>query len=430
MSDVIRQFRELRLARRKDEVWRGVDFSTLMPDGLVPAEAAGDGGAERHYPCNMPDLDTLRITLVNGRCLDGWRELAGGLVCGSLRQALERCPDRVAPYLGRCPKSDNPYERLNAEHYLDGAFVFIPAGMRCTTPIQIMSVTDSAQPLFLQTRNLIVADEGSEASLILCDDSYGESRSMANNVTEIFVGPGAQMDCYKLQNMNDQCGLLNQTYATCGTGARMRSIAITLNGGRLRNHTEVRQQGTHCHTEVNGLYLIDKEQFLDNYVFVEHALPECTSRALYKGIVDDSAQAIFNGHVLVSPGAVKTEAYQTNRNILMTDKANVTSKPFLEIYNDDVKCSHGSTTGQLDDVALFYIRSRGISERTARTLLLYAFCDEVLQGIALPALRERLSDMVKKRLHGELTPCAECALHCGTPCNGPEVDFRIDPSKL
>ena len=430
MNDLIQQFKDIRFQLRKNEVWRGVDFSAMMPENLVLPVAEPREDAAQPYPCNMPDLETLRVTLVNGRCYEPFRTLSNGIVYGSLREVLSRCPDLVQPYLGHCPKSNNPYEQLNIANYLDGVFIHIPTGLKGNTPIQIMSVTDSSQPLFLQTRNLIVAGDHSKQSIIHCDDSYGQSRSMANNVTELFVGQHAVIDYYKLQNMNDLSGLLNHTYVVCNEGAQFRSVAITLNGGQLRNHTEVRMQGTHCHTEVHGLYLIDKEQQLDNYVYVDHAMPECTSQALYKGIVDDSAHAIFNGHVLVSPGAVKTEAYQTNRNILLTDKANVTSKPFLEIYNDDVKCSHGSTTGQLDDVALFYIRSRGISERTARTLLLYAFCDEVLQKIALPALRDRLSDMVKKRLHGELTPCAECALHCGSPCNGPEVDFHIDPAKL
>ena len=169
---------------------------------------------------------------------------------------------------------------------------------------------------------------------------------------------------------------------------------------------------------------------MDNYIFVEHAFPNCHSRELFKGILDDSARGTFNGHVLVQYGATKTEAYQSNKNILLTDKALINTKPFLEIYNDDVKCSHGSTIGQLDEQALFYIRSRGISERSARTMLLYAFCDEVLKEILLDPLRERLTDLVKKRLHGELTLCSECALHCSTPCNGPEANFYIDPAKL
>ncbi len=151
---------------------------------------------------------------------------------------------------------------------------------------------------------------------------------------------------------------------------------------------------------------------------------------LYKGIIDDSARARFNGHVLVQDGAVKTEANMTNRNILLTDKAHVDTRPFLEIYNDDVKCSHGSTIGQLDEQAMFYLQTRGISQRTAMTMLSYAFCDEVIRMIDESNLREVVGDMVKKRLHGELTSCDECAIKCSTPCNGPEANFNIDITKL
>ena len=428
MNDIIEQFREIRAAMRKNEVWRNVDFGEMVPkEMVVPGER--QSGPEA-YRCNIPDLRARRLTLVNGHCQEAWHVEADGTAYGSLREAMAACPEVVERYLGRCPKSGNAYERLNAGHFADGVFIYVPDGVRSGLPFQIVSVTDSDKPLFLQSRNLVVAGRESGLTLIHCDDSHDMSRSMANNVTEIACGSGSTVEHYKLQNMNDLSGLLNHNYVWCEEGATFRSFAISLNGGHIRNHTEVTMGGEHCHTEAHGLYLIDKEQQVDNYIYVDHAHGHCESQELFKGIMDDSSRATFNGHVLVREGAAKTEAYQSNKNILLTDKATVNSKPFLEIYNDDVKCSHGSTTGQIDEVALFYLRSRGISERTARTLLLYAFCDEVIQKIGLEPLRERLSDMVKKRLHGELTPCADCALHCRSPCNGPEVNFRIDPEKL
>ena len=205
---------------------------------------------------------------------------------------------------------------------------------------------------------------------------------------------------------------------------------ITLGGRTVSNDVEVRLTDEGCRLEAEGLYLLDREQQCSNYIFVEHAAPHCYSRELYKGILDDAARAQFNGHVLVQDGASKTEAFQTNRNILLTDKAHVDTRPFLEIYNDDVKCSHGSTTGQLDEQAMFYLQTRCISRRTAVTMLSYAFCDEVIRSITLPTLRDAVGDMVKKRLHGELTPCAFCSTPCANPCNGPDAHFSIDPSKL
>ncbi|MBP3762436.1 MAG: SufD family Fe-S cluster assembly protein [Bacteroidales bacterium] len=213
-------------------------------------------------------------------------------------------------------------------------------------------------------------------------------------------------------------------------GGSLRIYTVTLGGRHIRNNVVVRMQAEHCELDAYGLYLMDHEQQVDNYIFVEHAVPRCTSRTLYKGIIDDAARARFNGHVLVQDGAVRTEAYQTNRNILLTDKAHVDTRPFLEIYNDDVKCSHGSTIGQLDEQAMFYLMTRGISQRTAQTMLSYAFCDEVVRSIALPTLRDTVGDMVKKRLHGELTSCADCAIACANPCNGPDAHFAIDPGRL
>ena len=429
MENIIQQFRDIRATMRKNEVWREVDFSDMLPETLVlPVKEVQ---TEKEYLCNIPNISAKKLTIVNGYCTTPYTVDADGICYGSLREAMTKAPDLVAGYLSKSDKSDNAYEKINDSNFLDGAFIYVPDGVGTWPTFQIVSVTDSDKALFLQTRNVVVVGKRSTLNLIQCDDSIGENRSMANNVTEMFCKAESKVSHYKMQNMNDESGLLNHNYVVCDESAEFHSFAISLNGGHLRNHTEVSMKGEHCNVEVHGLYLIDKEQKADNYVFVDHAKPNCKSHELFKGIMDDSARATFNGHVLVEEGATKTEAYQSNRNILLTDKAHVQSKPFLEIYNDDVKCSHGSTTGQLDEQALFYLRSRGISERTARTLMLYAFCDDVIQKIALGELRERLSDMVKKRLHGELTPCSECALHCSNTCGCEDAPaFEIDPEKL
>lgn len=280
---------------------------------------------------------------------------------------------------------------------------------------------------------------GQQLTLLLCGDSDSMlfrcsgsgDRRLADANLHLEIGEGANVQVYRLQGPFTQAQQVTHTRITMQRDAQLRMCTVTLGGQHVRNNVEVRMQGEGCSLDANGLYLIDRDQQCDNYIFVEHAKPHCHSSELYKGIMDDSARARFNGHVLVQDGAVKTEAYMTNRNILLTDKAHVDTRPFLEIYNDDVKCSHGSTIGQLDEQAKFYLMTRGISERTAITMLSYAFCDEVIRGIALPELREAVGDMVKKRLHGELAPsCEECAIKCSTPCNGPDANFKIDPSKL
>ncbi len=300
----------------------------------------------------------------------------------------------------------------------------------------------------LQEPQHLTVRQGTSMKLVLCNpadapmfmlkvcDDYTVMPDIEN--MDITVEEGAHLALYRLQGMN--CGLdvpsgsvkphLTELHIAMQRNASANIFTITLGGSHVRNNIMVRMQGEGCTLEGDGLYLIDREQECDNYIFVEHAKPHCQSHELYKGIIDDAAKARFNGHVLVQDGAMKTEAYQTNRNILLTDKAHVDTRPFLEIYNDDVKCSHGSTIGQLDEQALYYLMTRGIPHRTAVTMLSYAFCDEVISRIALPQLRDAVSDMVKKRLHGELTPCTDCALQCSSPCNGPDANFVIDTSRI
>ena len=427
MEKLVKDLRDIQPRMRKNEVWRNVDFTALLTDELSLSQGERQTA---EYRCNIPNLEADRLVVENGYCHEALRVDAQGVTCGSLREVCGKRAEFVRQYFGKCCPKENPYLQLNSDHYTDGVFIYVPDGVQVEQPIQLQSVINAGHGLFLQVRNLVVVGKGSHVRLIHCDDSYDNAPAFANNVTEVYVGADSYVEHYKMQNLNNQTGLLNHTYATLQQGATLRSVVVTLNGGHIRNHTEIRMMGEHCEVQAHGLFLNDQEQQVDNYIFVDHACPNCHSRELFKGILDDSARGTFNGHVLVRDGAVKTEAYQSNNNLLLTDKAVINTKPFLEIYNDDVKCSHGSTIGQLDEQALFYIRSRGVSERTAQTLLLYAFCDEVLQQIAFEPLRDNLVDMVKKRLHGELTLCSDCALHCGSPCNGPEANFYIDPSKL
>ena len=239
---------------------------------------------------------------------------------------------------------------------------------------------------------------------------------------------GAHLDHYKLQNLNNISTLLNTTYFHLESESRLNTYALTLNGGLIRNNARVKLNGRGADSNVYGLYLMDRKQHVDNRVFIEHAVPDCTSNELFKGILDDEASAVFNGHILVQRDAQRTNAYQKNPNILLTDTATVNTRPFLEIYADDVKCSHGATVGQLDSEALFYIRSRGLCMASARLLLMYAFAAEVIEKMTLEPLQERIDEMVKQRLRGELHICQNCVLHCAN--QDKEIHFDIDLSKI
>lgn len=357
-----------------EESWRGIDFSEFRNDNLIcPTQA--DAQADGTCCCTIPNLDADRRLVVNG--------------------------------------------------FGTGTHITIAPGEKVDRPIQLQSVINMSRKALVEVHHRIEIGAGAHVRIIHCDDTIGELRSLSDNRVEITIGENASVEYYKLQNLNDQSGLINRTMVSMQAQSHLSMVCVSLNGGHICNHAEVRMQGEGCILQADGLYLLDHKQLCDNYIFVEHAKPHCTSHALYKGIIDDQARAQFNGHVLVQDGAFKSEASQTNRNILLTDKAHVESRPFLEIYNDDVKCAHGSTTGQIDLQALYYMQTRGISERTARTMLSYAFCDEVVQHIGIESLRDAISSMVKKRLHGELTSCSDCALQCSTPCNNPEVHFKI-----
>ena len=296
---------------------------------------------------------------------------------------------------------------------------------RCTAQQKTLEITSGHI-----TPPLILCNYADWPMFMLTDnDSYTVDGDDESNI-KLIVEKGVDTELYRIQGMNTPSNTVTNLDIIMEEGSKLKVCTITLGGQHVRNNVVVRMQGERCSFEAGGLYLLDREQQCDNYIFVEHACPNCSSHELYKGIIDDSARARFNGHVLVQDGACKTEAHQTNRNILLTDKAHVDTRPFLEIYNDDVKCSHGSTIGQLDEQALFYLQTRCIPLRTAKTMLSYAFCDEVIRYISIPNLREAVGDVIKKRLHGELTPCIDCALQCSTPCNGPEANFKIDVSKL
>jgi Fe-S cluster assembly protein SufD len=246
-------------------------------------------------------------------------------------------------------------------------------------------------------------------------------------VTEVYVDENAEIDFYKLQNKDDASVVITNTFFVLEKDSRVNTNTLTFNGGLIRNETQVKLIGKESDAKVYGLYLLDKEQHVDNQVYIEHIAPDTKSFEQFKGIMDDNASAVFNGYIHVHRDAQKTEAFQSNKNILLTDTASINAKPFLEIYADDVKCSHGSTVGQIDSEALFYIKSRGICERNAKMLLMYAFASEIVNKININVLRERIDNMIVKRLKGELSICDQCVLNCK---ENELITFDIDMSKI
>lgn len=301
---------------------------------------------------------------------------------------------------------------LNRALSEDCLIIYMPEGSHLEKPLQIINFSHSDHPAFVQTQCWVLIEKNAELSLVQCTDSNPHSEVLANSLTEIRLQPGARMEYIQLQNLGNQCQIFNTLNAQLEQNARLDSYHLTLNGGMTQNNIEVNLNQSEAHAEILGLYLQDRQQMVSNQVKVNHYAPRTYSRELFKGVIDDSALAFFKGHVFVSPEAEQTEAYQTNRNLLISAKAQAHAKPYLEIYADDVQCNHGVTVGQLDENALFYMRSRGIPATSARRLLMRAYADEILHPISVESIREWMSYLVKKRFSGQLEACQECVLDC------------------
>ncbi len=432
-DQALESFLKLGFPNTKMEAWRQTDLTECLARGYdYPVERMPEEDTQKVFRCNIPHLDTAIIGQLNGWYVSKdvpLMELGNGIIMGSLAEAKKKYPELVEQYYGTVADSTSEaFTALNTAFAQDGVFIYVPDNVQSPKPVQLINVIQHDENLFLQSRNLIVVGKNARLSLVHCDDSYNHQASFSNIVSEIVIGDNAFMDHYKLQNLNNSSTLITTTCFRLGAAASLESHYLSLNGGLLRNNIRLHFNGPHGIANIYGIYLMDGKQHIDNQVFIDHAHPHCTSNEMFKGILDEHARGVFNGHVLVRKDAIKTDARQSNRNILLTDTAKVNSKPFLEIYNDDVKCSHGSTTGQLDNEAMFYLRQRGIGEDSARMLLMFAFADEVVGKIAIPQLRQRIEDMIKKRLQGELQICEACVLHCSTPEQ--PVEFYIDLSKI
>jgi Fe-S cluster assembly protein SufD len=279
-------------------------------------------------------------------------------------------------------------------------------------PIQIVSAIQTDRTLKFTRQFKIVLEKNASLTLLHCDDSLQKEQTDIHNFVEIYLAENARMDYYKMENKDAGSILTNRIVVNQNAYSQFYSNVITFNVGKVNNYLYVNLNEPFADTQLNGLYFVDKKQKIYNEVKVCHHATDCTSRQFYKGIADDEAQATFNGHVIVQKDAQRTTAYQINKNIALTNETHIQTQPFLEIYADDVKCTHGATIGQLDENALFYLRSRGICQKNARMLLMFAFSNEVAQTVRIDTLRERLSQMIQQRLRGELHICSQCALHC------------------
>lgn len=342
----------------------------------------------------LPGLESQRAHLLNGGFHSA--DAQEGMHVESLAKALGKHEEVAQKNVGRYSDfHDEPFIALNTSFFQDGALVNLPKNAAPELPLHIIHEVTEAQ-VASNPRNLIVAGPFSKGTVVLSLKG-GKEGTFTNMVTEVSVMENAFLDIYLLEDEGDQASVVNTIQVHQAANSIFNITTITQSGKLVRNNLAIEINGEGCETNLNGLYMPMGKQHVDNHTLVDHRVPHCNSNELYKGVMDGQSTGVFNGKVFVRRDAQKTNAFQSNQNIVLTDDATINSKPELEIYADDVKCSHGSTTGQLDEEALFYLRSRALSEHDARNLLVKAFAVDVIDKIQLPALREYVEDWVEKR---------------------------------
>lgn len=366
------------------------------------------------FHCDVPNLSTSLYFVVNDSFYHQAlpkAHLPEGVYIGSLKDFSNERPEVVSRYYGKlATSSKNGIVALNTMFAQDGFVVYVPQGVAVERPIQLVNIFRSDVDLMANRRVLVIMEPRSEAKLLVCDHSIDTVRFLANQVIEVFVGEGASFDYYDLEESSDTTTRFSSLFVKQEAESNVVINGITLTNGLTRNDYQVELLGERAETTLCGMSILDKEQHVDTYTHITHAVPRCKSNELFKNVLNDQAVGAFSGRILVKEGADKTEAYQSNRNLCATREARMYSKPQLEIYADDVKCSHGMTTGQLDEEAIFYMRSRGISLDKARMLLSVAFTSDVIDYVRVEALRDRLHRLVEKRFRGELAKCAGCRI--------------------
>ncbi|NNE33587.1 MAG: Fe-S cluster assembly protein SufD [Rhodothermales bacterium] len=350
---------------------------------------------------SIDGLDADRLVLINGQLAEPLSNYSSGNVTVSILGDATDEPE-ISRHLGRYANyNGDSFVALNTAFIEGGICLHVARGKTPSRPVHILNIT-SGSDQFVQPRLLVVVDKGASINLIETQHGIGTGTIFVNSVVEAFVGADARVDYVRVQDGGETVSAVNNvnfyqegsSYASCTT--------LTLSGDTIRNNVVMHPDGEHCESHLYGLFLGDQDLHVDNHTLVDHAKPNCYSNELYKGILDGGSKGVFNGRVLVRRDAQKTNAYQSNKTIVLGDRASMNAKPELEIYADDVKCSHGATTGRLDDEAMFYLRSRGLTADRARRLLLLAFVRDVVESLQLAPLRDHVDSLVQDRMgHGQ-----------------------------
>lgn len=367
------------------------------------------------FKCDVPGIQSYLYFVLN----DGFYpvndkrndDLPENVIICSLREASEKYPALVEKYYGKLTAGQKDgLVAFNGAFAQDGFFMYVPENVQLDRPVQLINIMRSDVDFMANSHNLIILEKNAKAQLLVCDHTMDDVRFVTNRVTEVFVDEYATYEHYKLENTHNKTTNLSTLLIDQKASSNVLGNIITLHNGVTRNTIEIGINGEHCETTLCGMVVGDKNQQVDNYTSIRHNKPNCHSTELFKYVLDDVSKGGFTGELYVARDAQKTQAYQTNKNILLNRTAKMRTKPQLEIYADDVKCSHGATIGQLDESAMFYMRQRGIPEKEARLLLMFAFTADVIDYIRIDALQDRMKMLVEKRLRGELSKCEGCVI--------------------
>ena len=401
-TEAIKNFENIGFPTKKNESWKYTSLKKILDTdySIFPSEnTALDYSKIKKYL--IDDIDSYKIIFVDGKYSSHLSETTHeGMDICLMSSALNK-PKYAAVienYFNKAIKKDGISD-LNTAFSNEGAFIHIPKNKLVEKPIQIIHFSSGNESsLMLQPRNLIIVDENSQLQIIERHQNLTENEVLTNSVTEVFVNSKSIVDYYKIQNDNKQASLIDTTSIVQENNSICTLHTFSFGGKLTRNNLTFSQKGEHIESIMKGITIIEGKQHVDHNTLVNHIKPNCESHQDYKGIYDDRSTGVFNGTVVVEKEAQKTNAFQANNNILLSDKASINTKPQLEIFADDVKCSHGCTIGQLDKNALFYLKSRGIPEKEAKALLMYGFANNVLQSVRIPELKNRITNLIANKL--------------------------------
>ena len=411
------QLATARLPRKGSEDYEATDLEAVFAHDYgvnvnrLPFEA--DPGEAFH--CDVPNLSTCLYYSSN----DAFHSSAtaerniGQVVVEPFSMAAVDYPELMADYYGKIAKMSDPTVALNSLLVQDGLLIYVPDGVVAERPIQLVNIFNAALDMMVQRRLLIVVGKNAAIKLLACDHTQSpDYRYLNNQVVEIVAMQGATLDYYDMEESTPKTNRVSSIYVEQHEGSNVLIDGITLTNGFTRNNYHVEVNGEYAETHLLGMTIASGEQHVDSHTFISHNAPRCHSNEMFKYVLNDNAVGAFAGKILVQPGCPRVEAYQGNRNLCGAPTAKMYTKPQLEIYTDDVMCSHGSAVGQLDEEALFYMRTRGIGIDEARRLLMQAFVADVIDGVRLDALKDRLHYLVEKRFAGTLSNCAGCLAAC------------------